>query len=124
MLLSNMEAEGRGKLSDTGEYGPGAGFTALVLTLSSSAWIGLGKVEDPVSGGIHKDLQAVKYTIDILLMLREKTKGNLEPEEKKLLDGVIADLQANYAETVFDNGKEKDAGNGSRPQPGSEEKEE
>jgi hypothetical protein len=109
-------------LGDIDGYRPEAGFTALVITLSSSAWIGLGKIEDPVSGGIRKDLQSVKYTIDILLMLRDKTKGNLDPEEKKLLDTVIADLQANYAETVFDNGK--DTPNGSQPQPGPEEKEE
>ena len=83
------------------EYSPDASFAALVITLSSSAWIGLGKIEDPLSGGIKKDLKSAKYTIDILLMLREKTEGNLDPEEKKLLDGVIADLQANYAETVF-----------------------
>ena len=96
-------------MSDSGVNDHTAGFTALIVTLSSSAWIGLGKVEDPVSGGIRKDLQSVRYTIDILLMLREKTRGNLEPDEKRLLDGVIADLQAHYAETVFDEGKEQDS---------------
>lgn len=105
-------------------YGAESGFAAFVITLSSSAWIGLGKVEDPVSGGIHKDLRSAQYTIDILLMLRNKTKGNLEPEEMKLLDGVIADLQSNYAETVFDNKKDKDTGNGSQTQPGPGDKEE
>ena len=119
-----MRKRGSGKVSDVDGYGPESSFTTLVITLSSSAWIGMGKVEDPVSGGIRKDLQSAKYTIDILLMLRDKTKGNLEPGEKKLLDEVLADLQTNYAETVFHNGKEKEMGNGSQPKPGSEEKEE
>ncbi|MBN2324426.1 MAG: DUF1844 domain-containing protein [Spirochaetes bacterium] len=109
-------------MSDNEGYRPESSFTALVITLSSSAWVGLGKVEDPVSGGIRKDLQAVKATIDILLMLRDKTRGNLGPEENKLLDGVIADLQANYAETVFDDRGKKDADNGSQQQTGPEEK--
>jgi len=76
-------------------------FSALIITLSSSAWIGLGKIADPVSGEVKKDLKTAKFGIDTLLMLREKTSGNLDSDEKKLLDNVIADLQANYAETVF-----------------------
>jgi hypothetical protein len=83
------------------EHGHQTSFAALVIMLSSSAWTGLGKIKDPVSGDIKKDLKAAKYSIDILLMLRAKTAGNLETEEKKFLDEVIADLQANYAETVF-----------------------
>lgn len=82
-------------------------FVSLVLTLSSSAWVGLGKIADPVSGEIKQDLKGVKYTIDLLLMLREKTSGNLTDEEKKILDGSISELQANFAETVFGSDKEK-----------------
>ena len=47
------------------------------------------------------DLKGAKFSIDTLIMLRDKTKGNLTADEQKLLNGVIADLQANYAETVF-----------------------
>ena len=113
-----------GKVSSNEEYSPETTFAALVITLSSSAWMGLGKIEDPVSGGVKKNLKAARYTIDILLMLRAKTEGNLDPEEKKLLDGVIADLQANYAEEVFsdDNntgeGEKGPASQGSKPGPG------
>ena len=84
-------------------------FSALIITLSSSAWIGLGKIADPISGELKKDFKTSKFGIDTLLMLRQKTSGNLDSDEKKLLDSVIADLQANYAETVFSGeGEEKE----------------
>jgi hypothetical protein len=76
-------------------------FSALIITLSSSAWVGLGKIADPVSGEVKKDLNTAKFGIDTLLMLREKTSGNLDNDEKELIDSIIADLQANFAETVF-----------------------
>ncbi len=82
-------------------------FTSLVLSLSSTAWIGLGKIADPITGKVNVDLKGAKYSIDTLIMLREKTKGNLSQDELKLLNGVIADLQANYAETVFSSNKQE-----------------
>jgi hypothetical protein len=115
-------------LSSKDENIPDTSFAALVISLSSTAWIGLGKLEDPVSGGVKMDLRAAKYTIDILLMLRAKTEGNLDPEEKMLLDEVIADLQANYAETVFTAKESTEAERGEPPseggQPEPEEKKE
>lgn len=82
-------------------YVPEINFTSFVLTLSSSAWVSLGKIADPMSGEVKKDLQGAKFTIDALIMLRVKTRGNLSEDEQKVLDGLIADLQANFAETFF-----------------------
>ena len=84
-------------------------FSALIITLSSSAWIGLGKITDPVSGEVKKDLKTAKFGIDTLLMLRQKTSGNLDSDENKLLDSVVAELQANFAETVFSDEDEETA---------------
>ena len=98
-------------------YIPEASFSSLVLTLSSSAWVSLGKITDPVSGEIKKDLRSAKFSIDTLIMLREKTAGQLDDDEKKLLNVLINDLQANYAESVFEHektgGETASAGNGS-----------
>jgi hypothetical protein len=107
---------------------PEINFITLVLTLSSSAWVGLGKVSDPVTGEIREDIKGVKYTIDILLMLREKTKGNLTDEENKVLNSIISDLQVNYAETVFSSKKEQetpssDAESSKSSEPGAKEDE-
>ena len=88
-------------MSDKDSYLPDATFSSLVLTLSSSAWVGLGKIADPLSGEIKKDLKTAKFTIDTLIMLREKTRGNLSDDENKLLQALLGDLQGNYAEAVF-----------------------
>jgi hypothetical protein len=88
-------------MADTDSYVPEASLTALILTLSSSAWVSLGKVTDPVSGEIKIDLKGAKYTIDLLIMLRARTKGNLTADEDKLLGALISDLQANYSEIFF-----------------------
>jgi hypothetical protein len=103
-----MATEGERESGEAGHAGQEAGspasFTSLVVMLSSSAWMGLGKLADPVSGEVKKDLAGARYSIDVLGMLREKTKGNLSREEERLLNGMIADLQANYAEAVFSVG--------------------
>jgi hypothetical protein len=91
-------------MSDDDSYVSELNFSSLVLTLSSSAWVALGKIADPISGEINKDLKGAKYTIDLLVMLRKKTKGNLDPEEERMLNGALAELQSNYAETVFSSG--------------------
>ena len=92
-----------------GDYSPST-FASLVLSLSSTAWIGLGKIADPLTGKVKKDLNGAKFSIDTLIMLRDKTKGNLTDDEQKLINGIIADLQANYAETVFSVKEEAKAG--------------
>lgn len=85
---------------------PEVSFSSLVLTLSTSAWVAMGKVADPLTGEVKKDMNGARYTIDLLVMLREKTRGNLSEEEQKFLNAVIGELQANYAETVFGEGEE------------------
>ena len=82
------------------DFGTSA-FASLVLSLSSTAWISLGKIADPITGKVKIDLVGARYSIDTLIMLRDKTKGNLTEDENKLLIGALGDLQANYAESVF-----------------------
>ncbi|MEJ2568792.1 MAG: DUF1844 domain-containing protein, partial [candidate division WOR-3 bacterium] len=52
--------------------------------------------EDPTSGKKSKDLEVSKYLIDSLRVLREKTKGNLDEEEKGYLNNIIQDLELKY----------------------------
>ena len=56
----------------------------------------LGKIADPVTGEVKKNLEMVQKIIDILQMLKEKTKGNLDEKEEKFLTNAIAELQLNY----------------------------
>lgn len=82
----------------TGQEGPE--LASLFLMLASSALVHLGEAEDPVTGEIHRDLAQAKYTIDLLLLLREKTEGNRNPEESQLLEGILYDLQMRFVQDV------------------------
>lgn len=71
-------------------------FSSLVLGFSSAAlsYMGLGAGVRPV----ERNLPVAKQNIDILVMLKEKTKGNLDEEEVALVDRVISDLQMRFAD--------------------------
>ena len=76
--------------------------STLVLSLSSAALIALGLATDP-SADPSKDPKKAdkpmaKFNIDMLIMLREKTKGNLSSHEEKLIDAIVSDLQMKYVE--------------------------
>jgi len=71
-------------------------FATFVMSLSQSAFYQLGEVPDPITGQKETNLPAVHQTIDMLVMLKEKTKGNLTPEEAKLMEQMIYELQMKY----------------------------
>jgi hypothetical protein len=75
---------------------PEIDFTNLILSLSTSALIHLGEVEDPFSQKRSKNLPLAKQTIDLIGMLKEKTKGNLTPEEEKFIEQILFDLRMRY----------------------------
>jgi hypothetical protein len=75
-------------------------FSTFTLSLTSSAFIGLGDMPDPATGKKEVNLPAVQQTIDMLTMLRDKTKGNLTEEENKLLEQLIYELQVKYVSKV------------------------
>ena len=73
---------------------------SLVSMFASACWQQMGKMPNQVDGKITKDLKSAQMTIDMLLMLKEKTKGNLTDTEAKLLEDTISNLQMNYADEV------------------------
>ena len=75
---------------------PEMNFSTFVVSLNASALMHLGLMEDPIQGKKVKNLELGKQTIDILVMLEEKTKGNLSSEEEKLLQNILYDLRINY----------------------------
>ncbi len=82
------------------ERKPGAiDFYTFVLSLASSAFVHLGDAPHPETGEAGKpDFPLAQQTIDILAMLREKTKGNLTPEEEKFLENLLTDLRIRFVE--------------------------
>ena len=71
-------------------------FASFLISLSSSAFIHLGDMPDPVTGEVKKDLALAKQTIDLLGLLREKTRGNLQEDEEKLFDHLLYDLRMRF----------------------------
>ncbi|MCX5752477.1 MAG: DUF1844 domain-containing protein, partial [Candidatus Krumholzibacteria bacterium] len=56
----------------------------------------LGKLVSPITGKVERDLRQARITIDMLVMIREKTAGNLLPEEQRIINAVLTELQMNY----------------------------
>ncbi len=73
-------------------------FTQLVLMFHTATMHQLGKIKNPVTGAIERDLAAAQNSIDILDMLKEKTKGNLSENENRLLGTVIQELKLNFVD--------------------------
>lgn len=71
-------------------------FASFLISLSSSAFVHLGDMPDPVTGEVHKNLPLAKQTIDLLGLFREKTRNNLLEEEEKLFDHLLYDLRMRY----------------------------
>lgn len=79
---------------------PEISFTSFIFSLSTSALIQLGEVEDPISKKQAKNLPLAKQTIDLIGLLKEKTKGNLTLEEERFLDQILFDLRMRYVRAV------------------------
>jgi hypothetical protein len=75
---------------------PQVNFSSLILSLSSTAFLHLGEIPDPSTGEKKKDLALSKHVIDTIGMLKEKTEGNLTPEEKQLIENILTDLRLRY----------------------------
>jgi hypothetical protein len=75
---------------------PPLDFSTFVLSLGSSALMHLGDLENPGTGTASKNLPMAKHSIDILSMLQEKTKGNLNTTETQLLENLLYDLRLRY----------------------------
>lgn len=70
----------------------------LVLSMQASAMQHLGKVVSQVTGKVERNLEAARYSIDMLEMLKRKTAGNLSDEEGKLIEHVLYELRLNYVD--------------------------
>ena len=93
------------KMDDAAPAGlPDMTFSTLVLSLSTSAMVHLGVSPGPEAGLAPEiNLPLARQTIDILEMLGEKTKGNLEPEEAALLENVLHQVHMKYVEARKDS---------------------
>ena len=73
-------------------------FAAFLWSLSEQALAALGEVPDPSSGTVSRDLLLAQQMIDIISMLRDKTRGNLDAQEQAMLKEILSGLQMKYVE--------------------------
>ena len=75
---------------------PQLDFKTFLLSLSSSALVHLGEVENPESGKKEPNAQLAKHSIDIIAVLEDKIKNGMTDEESKLLCNVLYNLRMKY----------------------------
>ena len=108
-LKGEPEAEASPSPSSKGESSPDsspaagqfppADFTLLISMLATQAFSAMGHIPDPATGQASKHPEVAKHMIDLLAVLEEKTKGNLDPQEKAALESVLHQLRIAYVAT-------------------------
>jgi hypothetical protein len=83
-------------MSEAASTDPSVSFVSLVVSLGSSALVHLGEIVEPGAEAPAKNLQLARDTIDVLQVLKDKTKGNLDDDETKLIDALLFDLRTKY----------------------------
>ena len=82
------------------DYFPKVTFSSFVLSLSTTVMYHLGDFPDPATNKAEKNLAAAKQTIDMLNMIKIKTAGNLDTDEKDLLEGILYELMLRYVKEM------------------------
>jgi len=75
-------------------------FPDFILKQATNAGIFLGQRENPLTGEKSVNLKAAKGGLDVLLLMQEKTKGNLDADEQKLLDDTVKTIRDLYQKTI------------------------
>lgn len=100
---------GGGKVEDKGLSGerlgseqplPASDFSSLILSLAATAQAAMGVIPNPDTNLISRNLPQAKHMIDIIAMLKEKTKGNLAQDESLLLDELLYSLRMLYIKAM------------------------
>lgn len=71
-------------------------FNSLVMMFSTQAMMAMGKLQNPMTGKIERDVNHAQIMIDLLEMVEERTAGNLTEEESRFLASTLRDLRVNY----------------------------
>jgi len=83
-------------------------FIQLVLMFQTAAFQQMGKLENPITKKVERDLDQAKFSIDMLEMIQQKTKNNLSENEKQFLDHILFELRMNYVDEVNKDKEKKD----------------
>jgi hypothetical protein len=92
----DLRAEAELSEEDLADAKDPASFVNFMMSIASNAASALGMMEHPVTHQREVDIEVGKHWIDVLGMLQKKTRGNLNPQEKQMLEGLLADLRMQY----------------------------
>jgi hypothetical protein len=73
-------------------------FTQLLYIFYSSAMVAMGKLKNPATDQIDRNMEQAKQSIDILELIKEKTKNNVTPDQGRMIDGLLTDLRLNFVD--------------------------
>lgn len=79
---------------------PEVTFMAFIISLHTSALFHLGEIADPETGERLIDFSLARHAIDTLVLLQEKTKGNLDDEETESLRNIVGDVKLRFVQAV------------------------
>jgi len=94
------EAEEEFTEADLADARDPASFVSFIMSIASNAASALGMMEHPVTHQREVDIELGKHWIDTLGMLQKKTAGNLTPQEKRMIEGLLTDLRMQYVSLV------------------------
>ena len=80
-------------------------FFTYVTSMGYQAMIFLGEIPNPMTGQSEKNLRQAKFMIDTLVMMKDKTKGNLTEQESSFLEGTLYELQMKFVGLAKDEGQ-------------------
>ena len=92
----DLRAEAELSEEDLADAKDPASFVNFMMSIASNAASALGMMEHPVTHQREVDIELGKHWIDVLGMLEKKTRGNLNPQERQMIEGLLADLRMQY----------------------------
>ncbi|MCW8133673.1 MAG: DUF1844 domain-containing protein, partial [Planctomycetota bacterium] len=101
-----------------GDAKPSKVFMNFLSGLVQQALMQLGQMENPFTGGRDLDLEGAKYTVELLGVIQEKTKGNLAPQEDRALAEAVRELKMYYVEVANEVSKQMQEQIKKMPPPG------
>ncbi len=90
--------EGPGFVMEDQAPPPQIDFSTLVFSLATGAIINLGLAPDPATKKVQKNIELARQNIEILTMLKEKTKGNLNGDESTLLENLLTEVRLKFVQ--------------------------
>jgi len=97
---------------------PAPDFVHFVSGIAAQTLMQMGEIENPFAGEKRVDLQSARYSIEVIAMIEEKTKGNLTPDEERYLKAALHDLRMRYVEAASGKSEAPPADAGADPSGG------